>query len=176
MNVEYVPQIDEVLALCRIGKLDDARLFLDAYSAEHPNAFAAHLLLARIHADQNRWPSALGAARAALSLQASDAGAWYALGRANQGLSNTGAAVSCYRRALRIESRNPQILAQLGHTLQSVGQRDQAIRLYQAALIADPQQAEARAKLDQLVGPVPGGMQRLDQIREDASRLHAAAS
>jgi protein O-GlcNAc transferase len=174
MNVEYASQIDEALALCQIGKLDDARLFLDAYSAEHPDAFAAHLLLARIHADQSRWQSALDAARAALSLQATDAGAWYALGRANQGLGNTGTAVSCYRRALRIEPRNPQILTQLAQALQGLGQRDQAVRLYQAALAVDPQQAEARAKLDQLVGPVPRGMQRLDRIREDASRLHAA--
>jgi protein O-GlcNAc transferase len=163
---------DQALALCRSGRLGDARRILEDYAGLRPSAFPAQLLLARINVDQQDWQGARGAALAALALHASDAGAWYALGRASEGVGDHENAVNCYRRALCSEPRNPEILTQLGQILQGLGQRDSAGRLYQAALAADPGHTAARARLDQLMGPLPGGMARLAQLRDAAAQLH----
>ena len=166
--------VDEALALCRSGRLDEARLVLERHAIEHPHTPSTHLLLARINVDQRHWQSARAAARAALSLLPTDGGAWYAMGRAFSGLGDDEASMNCYRRALSSEPRNPEILAQLAHALKRCGQLDQAIRQYQAALAADPRYDAARSGLDRLVAPAPGGMARLEEIRGEAKRLHGA--
>ena len=174
LDAERSATLDEALALCRSGQLDSARRLLDGYASRNPHALPAQVLLARINIDQRCWQGARVAAHAALALNPGEAGAWYALGRALCELSDQDAAVNCYRRALLSEPANAEVLAQLARVLQGLGRRDAAVRLYQSALAADPSHAAARTNLDQLVGPAPGGMLRLGQIREHVRRLHRA--
>lgn len=114
------------------------------------------------------------AARTALSLHHTDACAWHALGRAYKEQGDWDAALACYRRALAIEPRNPTILTSLGTALYGIGQRDQAIGAYREALAAHPDHAGAGASLATLMQPLPAGMNRLTQIRDEAQRLHRA--
>jgi protein O-GlcNAc transferase len=174
LSTERGGTLDEALALCRSGQLDSARRLLDGYASRNPRALLAQVLLARINIDQQCWQGARAAAHAALALNPGEAGAWYALGRALCELGDQDAAVNCYRRAQLSEPGNAEVLTQLARVLQGRGRRDAAVRLYQSALAADPSHSAARANFDQLVGPAPGGMCRLEQIREQAQRLHRA--
>jgi predicted O-linked N-acetylglucosamine transferase (SPINDLY family) len=127
--------------------------------------------VARISVDQRQWQSALDSARAALSLESHAAGAWYVLGRAHKELGNPDVSLACYRRALASDPANPGVLTSLGTALFELGQRVRALHAYRAALQARPDHAGARACLDHLEGPLPGGSARLRQLRDEAQRL-----
>lgn len=172
MTDAAAPRINDAWQLRRDGRLEDARRLLLNLVAEMKDLVEAHLLLADLDIDQRRWESARNWARTALSLRRTEARSWHALGRTYKELGDWDAALACYRRALAIEPRNPTILTSLGTALFGFGQRDRAIGAYREALAAHPNHAGARESLATLMRPLPGGMNRLAQIREEAQRLH----
>src|SRR5271154_2361114 len=106
--------VAQARSLYRAGQHDQASVLLNGCLAEYPQDFEAHLLLAVVNVEQRRWEDAHAAARAAVSLRATDASAWYALGRACKESGDVLAALACYRRAQAIDPRNPAILTSLG--------------------------------------------------------------
>ncbi|MGO9993420.1 MAG: tetratricopeptide repeat protein [Steroidobacteraceae bacterium] len=172
MNRDISNRLRDAQALRRSGRLEEARRLLEGLLADHGALGDVHLLLAHVDLDLRRWGPALESARSALSLRRSDAAAWYAFARAQKELGNPATAIACYRRALAIEPRNPTLLTSLGTALVGAGQPEQAIRMYREALAAHPDHAGARASLERLLGPAPGGMNRLAQIRGQAQCLH----
>jgi protein O-GlcNAc transferase len=164
--------VAEARALYEAGRHKQASDLLHGCIARDPMNFEAHLLIAVISVEQQRWQDALVAAREAVALRASSASAWYALGRACKEIDDVQAALACYRRAQAIEPRNAAILTSLGTVLFGLGQRDRAARAYKDALAAHPGHSGARKSLDALLKPAAGGMQRVAEIREQAQVLH----
>jgi predicted O-linked N-acetylglucosamine transferase (SPINDLY family) len=174
MTEAAAARINEARQLRRGGRLEDARRLLLNLVEETKDSVEARLLLADLDIEQRRWESARHWARAALTLRRTDARSWHAQGRTYKELGDWDAALACYRRALAIEPSNPTILTSLGTALYGFGQRDRAISAYREALASHPNHAGARESLATLMRPLPGGMDRLAQIREEAQRLHRA--
>jgi len=75
IKVQYAHAIhyNEALALARVGKLEQATTRAELALSSKANFYPAHVLLAKLHARQERWPEALASIRRAVELAPHDA-------------------------------------------------------------------------------------------------------
>ncbi|OAN50296.1 hypothetical protein A6A04_02540 [Paramagnetospirillum marisnigri] len=142
-----LPAIDEVLALHRAGRLDEAeRLYLALLDTEPGHAMAWHL--AGVVAYQTgRKPLAAERMGRAVELRPDFPEAHNNLGNALKDLGQPERALSHYDRALALKPDFPEPRFNRGSVLHELGRLDEAVASYQAAIALRPDYVDALSNL-----------------------------
>jgi predicted O-linked N-acetylglucosamine transferase (SPINDLY family) len=162
--------IDAAFDCYRRGRFDEVRSLLEPVAPGDPAAAAAWVLLAQVNILQQRWAAARECARSALELDAKNSGAWFVVGRSHEGSGNLDPALACYRRASMLLPNSPKVQTRMAVACLGLGRREQAVLLLQRVLAAGTEYSPARAKLDELLGPLPGGAAAVNELRDAARR------
>ena len=145
-----VAPLDDILALCRQGRLEDARRKLAKIVASAPRHADALHLLGLVHGRLGRHRDAIGALTKATTLAPRNLEAWLQLGDAAVALADTDAAVAAYDRAAALATADPRPHYNKGVALLRAGRRDAAAASLEHALAIAPGFAPGHSALGSL--------------------------
>jgi len=138
------------------GKLDDALDFYARSVVADPDLAPAHFKLAQLLLDREQVDDAIQHLQAGLSRDPANIEAHMLLGNALLRRGDLQAAGQEFAAVLNAQPRHPSALTGLGLVLLQARQPGQAIRYLEEALRFDPQNAQARALLEQARGQASG--------------------
>jgi FkbM family methyltransferase len=129
------------------GNLEQSENICRKIVEVQPNNAQVLHLLGVINYLLKKYDSAIKYFQESLSLNPSDAEAYYNCGNAFKDKEQFDEAVTWYKKALQFDSRNPSIYLNLGYVLGKKGELDEAVQCYREALRLEPDNAMAHFNL-----------------------------
>ena len=145
-----VAPLGDIVALCRQGRLEEARRKLEKIVASAPGHADALHLLGLVHGRLGRHREAVVALKKAAGLAPRNLEAWLQLGDAAVALHDTEGAIAAYDRAAALAPADPRPRHNKGVALLRAGRRDEATRSLEGALAIAPGFAPAHSALGSL--------------------------
>ena len=140
-------QIDELVALYRQGRLQEALAKTLALSEQYPDLALLHNILGAVNSRLVRWPEAIACYQKALFLKPDYAEAHNNLGNTFSRLGRYQEAIDSFQQALHIKPDYAEAYNGLGSVLHKLGRYEEAIASYRKVLEIVPGYAEAHNNL-----------------------------
>ena len=140
-------QMEELLALYRAGRLDEAETLATSLTQSFPYDPFGWKLLGAALKDQGRVSEALTPKQRSVEVAPDDANAHFTLGVTLKELGRTIDAEASYRKAIALRANYAEAHSNLGITLQEQGRLEEAEAALRQAIAANPHYAEAYSNL-----------------------------
>ena len=174
-------RVDRALALCDLGRLDDAEAALRGALAADPGDPLAHALLALVLVDLDRGEEAVGYAQTAVALAPDIPPGHVAEARALLSLERFKAAEAPAREAIRLDPEDADAHVVLAAVLAGRGRWDEALAAADEALSLQPESEEAQGLRAVALAMSPNGQGWEEAVggtlaaAADSSTAHALA-